>query len=191
MSITAVPLRPIAKGSLSRFWVGIAAVTLVSAGLAWAGVQAVTPSPTSFLARNASEAGVVTTASGLQYKVLKDGRGGSPKADDVALVAYRGTLVDGTVFDENEQAAMPIDSVVPGFSEALQLMKSGGEYQIFIPPQLAYGSNVPEGGPIPPDSVLIFNVKMLDFKSREEIMQMQRQMEQMQSQGGAPAPIQP
>lgn len=185
MSITAVPLRPITKGSLPRFWVGIAAVTLVSAGLAWAGVRTVVPSPAAFMTHNASEKGVVTTASGLQYKILKDGRGASPKADDVALVGYRGTLVDGTVFDENEQAAMPIDSVVPGFSEALQLMKSGGEYQIFIPPQLAYGTNSPEG--IPADSVLIFNVKLLDFKSRAEIMQMQQEMERMQMQGGAPA----
>lgn len=191
MSVTAVPLRPITKGSLPRFWAGIAAVALVSAGLAWAGVRNVTPSPATFMARNADETGIITTASGLQYKVLKEGQGTSPKAEDVALVGYRGTLVDGTVFDENEQAAMPVDSVVPGFSEALQLMKRGGEYQIFIPPHLAYGSNVPEGAPIPADAVLIFNVKLLDFKSREEIMQMQREMEQMQGMGMGGLPPQP
>ena len=82
---------------------------------------------------------------------------------------------------------MPVDGVVPGFSEALQLMKRGGEYKLFIPPKLAYGDKVPEGGPIPPNSVLIFDVKLVDFKSKAEIMQMQQQMQQMQMGAGHPA----
>ncbi|MGE4430246.1 MAG: FKBP-type peptidyl-prolyl cis-trans isomerase [Sphingobium sp.] len=188
MSVTAVPLRPIAKGSLSRLWIGAGAIALAAAGLAWAGTQAVVPSPAAFLSRNADAAGIVTTESGLQYKVIKQGEGASPKASDVALVSYRGTLVDGTVFDESEQAAMPIDGVVPGFSEALQLMKQGGEYELFLPPHLAYGDKVPEGAPIPPNSVLIFNVKLIDFKSREDIMRMQQEMQQMQMEQGAPMP---
>ena len=184
MSITAVPLRPIAKGSVTRLWIGIGAVALAAAGLAWAGQQGIAASPAAFLSENASQSGVVTTDSGLQYKVIKEGQGNSPAASDVALVSYRGTLIDGTVFDQNEQAAMPVDAVVPGFSEGLQLMRTGGEYQLFIPPHLAYGADVPEGGPIPPNSVLIFDVKLLDFKSRAEIMQMQQQMQALQ-QGGA------
>lgn len=183
MSVTAVPLRPIAKGSLSRLWIGVGIVALSAAGLSWAGTRTVTPSPNAFLHRNADAPGIVTTESGLQYKVIKEGEGASPKGSDVALVSYRGTLVDGTVFDQSEQAAMPVDGVVPGFSEALQLMKKGGEYQIFLPPHLAYGNEVPEGAPIPANSVLIFDVKLLDFKSRAEIMQMQQQMQKMQ---GAP-----
>jgi len=183
MSVTAVPLRPIAKGSVSRLWIGVGIVALAAAGLSWVGTRAVTPSPSAFLHGNAKEAGVVTTESGLQYQVIKEGAGASPKSSDVALVSYRGTLVDGTVFDQSEQAAMPIDGIVPGFAEALQLMKKGGEYKIYLPPYLAYGDKVPEGAPIPPNSVLIFDVKLLDFKSREEIMQMQREMQQMQ---GAP-----
>lgn len=100
------------------------------------------------------------------------------------MVSYKGTLIDGTVFDQNEQAAMPVDGVVPGFAEALQLMKRGGEYKLWLPPQLAYGDEVPEGGPIPPNAVLSFEVKLLDFKSKAEIMQMQQEMQRMQMQGG-------
>mgnify|MGYP000691580355 CR=1 FL=1 len=91
---------------------------------------------------------------------------------------------DGKVFDQSEQTAMPVDGVVPGFSEGLQLMKRGGEYQFFIPPALAYGDK--ESGPIPANSVLIFNVKLIDFKSRAEIMAMQQQMHQMQGEGMHP-----
>lgn len=188
MSVTAVPLHPIARGSLTRLWVGAGIIALAAAGLAWVGTQAVVPSPSAFLSRNADTPGIVTTESGLQYKVVKEGDGASPKGSDVALVSYRGTLVDGTVFDESEQAAMPIDGVVPGFSEALQLMKKGGEYELFLPPHLAYGDKVPEGAPIPPNAVLIFNVKLIDFKSREDIMRMQQEMQQMQMEPGAPMP---
>lgn len=186
MSVTAVPLRPIAKGSISRLWIGVGAVALAAAGLAWVGLEGAPRSPAAFMAANADEPGIVTTESGLQYKVVKDGEGPSPKSGDVTLVSYRGTLTDGTVFDESEQTAMPVDGVVPGFAEALQLMKRGGEYQLFIPPELAYGDKVPEGGPIPANSVLIFDVSLIDFKSQAEIMQMQAQMQQMQ--GGVAHP---
>ena len=147
MSTTAVPLRPIAKGSLTRLWVGVAAVALAAGGLAWAGQRGVEPSPATYLAQNADAEGVVTTESGLQYKVLEEGTGASPTAADVALVGYKGTLLDGTVFDENPQTAMPVDGVVPGFSEGLQKMKKGGKYRLWIPPQLGYGEQA--AGPIP------------------------------------------
>lgn len=186
MSVTAVPLRPIAKGAISRLWIGVGAVALAAAGLAWVGLENAPKSPAAFMAANADEPGIVTTESGLQYKVVKDGEGASPKPGDVTLVSYRGTLTDGTVFDESEQTAMPVDGVVPGFAEALQLMKRGGEYQLFIPPELAYGDKVPEGGPIPANSVLIFDVSLIDFKSQAEIMEMQAQMQQMQGGGVHP-----
>lgn len=181
MSITAVPLRAIAKGSLTRLWVGVGAVALAAAGLAYAGQRNVVPSGAAFLAQNSKQAGVITTDSGLQYKVIREGVGPSPTASDIALVGYTGTLVDGKVFDQSEQAEIPVDRVVPGFGEALQLMKRGGEYQLFIPPALGYGDKA--SGPIPANSVLIFSVKLLDFKSRAEIMAMLQQMQQMQ--GGA------
>lgn len=184
MSTTAVPLRPIAKGSLTRLWVGIAVVALAAGGLAWAGQQGVASSPAAFLSQNAGADGVVTTESGLQYKVLAEGTGASPTTTDVALVGYKGTLLDGTVFDENPQAPMPIDGVVPGFSEGLQKMKKGGKYRLWIPPQLGYGDA--DNGPIPGGSVLVFDVTLHDFKSKAELMQLQQQM--MQQQGGIPQP---
>ncbi|EQB02970.1 peptidylprolyl isomerase [Sphingobium quisquiliarum P25] len=183
MSTTAVPLRPIAKGSLTRLWIGVAAVALAAAGLAWAGQRGLEPSPASYLAKNAHEDGVVTTGSGLQFKVLEEGSGPSPTAADVALVGYKGTLLDSTVFDENPQTAMPVDGVVPGFSEGLQKMKKGGKYRLWIPPQLGYGEQA--AGPIPANSVLVFDVELHDFKSKAEIMQMQ----QMMQQGATPPPL--
>lgn len=183
MSTTAVPLRPIAKGSLTRLWIGVAAVALAAGGLAWAGQQGVVASPAAFMAQNEGAQGVITTPSGLQYKVLEEGAGASPTTADVALVGYKGTLLDGTVFDENPQTAMPIDGVVPGFSEGLQKMKKGGKYRLWIPPQLGYGDQAT--GPIPAGSVLVFDVQLHDFKSRAEIMQMQQMMQQ---QGGAQPP---
>ncbi|MGE4322869.1 MAG: FKBP-type peptidyl-prolyl cis-trans isomerase [Sphingobium sp.] len=176
MSTTAVPLQPIAKGSLTRLWVGVAAIALAAGGLAWAGQIGMEPSPASFLAYNAGEEGVVTTESGLQYKVLEEGAGASPTAADIALVGYKGTLLDGTVFDENAQTAMPVDGVVPGFSEGLQMMKKGGKYRLWIPPHIGYGDQA--AGPIPANAVLVFDVQLHDFKSKAEIMEMQQQMQQ-------------
>jgi FKBP-type peptidyl-prolyl cis-trans isomerase FkpA len=186
MSTTAVPLRPIAKGSLTRLWIGVAAVALAAGGLAWAGQGGVAATPASFLAANAGESGVVTTPSGLQLKVVEEGNGPTLTASDVALIGYKGTLLDGTVFDENPQAAMPVDGVVPGFSEGLQKMKKGGKYKLWIPPQLGYGAD--DNGPIPGNSLLVFDIHVIDFKSKAEIMQMQQMMQQ---QGGAGAPPMP
>ncbi|CAN5270825.1 hypothetical protein BH11PSE5_BH11PSE5_24110 [soil metagenome] len=173
MSTTAVPLRPIAKGSLTKLWVGIAAVVLAAGGLAYAGSA---------------------TVDTLGFEILKEGEGVSPTVSDVVLVSYVGKLKDGTVFDQNEQAALPVDGLVPGFTQALLKMKKGGKYHISIPPQLGYGAEAK--GPIPANSTLEFDVTLLDFKSRAEIEAMQRQMQMMQggaggmpgAPGGAPIP---
>lgn len=188
MSITAVPLHPVAKGSLTRLWLGVAALALGAGGLVWAGERSAGGPTSSFMAENAEQDGVITTKSGLQYKVVREGTGASPTTTDVALIGYRGSLVDGTVFDQNEHAPIPVDAVVPGFSEALQLMKKGGEYKLWIPPELGYGDKLPAGAPIPPNAVLIFDVKLLDFQSREAFMQQMRQLqaEQAQHTGAAP-----
>lgn len=188
MSTTAVPLRPIAKGSLTRLWIGVAAIALAAGGLAWAGQGGVAATPASFLAHNAGAAGVVTTASGLQIKVVEEGSGPYLSASDVALIGYKGTLLDGTVFDENPQAAMPVDGVVPGFSEGLQKMKKGGKYELWIPPQLGYGAD--DNGPIPGNSLLVFDIHVIDFKSKAEIMQMQQMMQHQGGAGAQPMPPQ-
>ncbi len=135
------------------------------------------PDNAEFLAENARNEDVIQTKSGLQYRVIKAGEGLSPKATDTALVKYQGQLRDGSVFDENEQTPMPVAGVVPGFSEALQLMQKGGEYRIWLPSELAYGEASP-GPEVPPNSVLIFDVTLLDFISQEQMQELQQQMQQ-------------
>jgi FKBP-type peptidyl-prolyl cis-trans isomerase len=123
----------------------------------------------AFLATNAKKPDVVTTASGLQYKVLAPGSGNSPKPTDSVLVNYRGTLLDGTEFDSSykrgEPATFQVNRVIPGWTEALQLMKPGAKYQLFVPPQLAYDLRSPP--PIPAGSMLIFDVELVSVKPAE------------------------
>jgi len=118
-----------------------------------------------FLATNKAQKGVITTESGLQYYVMKSGTGKSPKATDVVRVHYQGMLLDGKVFDTTtgkEPAEFPVNRVIPGWTEALQKMKVGDKWRIYIPTRLAYGPQGPPGGPIPPFATLIFDVELLD-----------------------------
>lgn len=120
-----------------------------------------------FLAENKSKSGVKTTASGLQYKVIKEGSGAQPKVTDTVTVNYRGTLINGTEFDSSykrgQPASFPVNGVIKGWTEALQLMKAGSKYQLFIPSSLAYGERA-AGADIAPNSTLIFEVELLDVK---------------------------
>lgn len=117
-----------------------------------------------FLAENKSKEGVKTTASGLQYKITKEGTGKQPAATDSVLVHYEGKLLDGTVFDSsikrNEPISFPLNRVIPGWTEGLQLVKEGGKAILYIPSKLAYGSRG-AGGAIGPDETLIFEVELL------------------------------
>jgi len=125
-----------------------------------------------FLAENKTKDGVKTTASGLQYKVLKEGSGPSPKETDTVVTNYRGTLIDGTEFDSsykrNEPASFPVNRVIKGWTEALQLMKPGAKYQLFIPSSLAYGERG-AGQLIGPNATLIFEVELLSIKPPEPV----------------------
>lgn len=120
----------------------------------------------NFLAANKNKEGVKTTASGLQYKIIKSGNGPSPKAEDKVVCNYRGTLVDGTEFDNSAKrggpATFPVTGVIPGWTEAIQMMKVGDKWQLFIPASLAYGEQG-MGQQIPPNSTLIFEIELLSI----------------------------
>jgi len=122
-----------------------------------------------FLAENAKKPGVVTTASGLQYKILTPGSGESPKPTDEVTVNYKGSLLDGTEFDSSykrgEPAKFPLNRVIPGWSEGVGLMKPGAKYELFVPPQLAYDLRPPPRSPIPPGAMLVFEVELLSAKA--------------------------
>ncbi len=118
---------------------------------------------TKFLEENKSKPGVVATASGLQYKVITAGKGKKPSASNEVKVHYRGTLINGTEFDNSykrgEPISLPVSGVIPGWTEALQLMPVGSKWELYIPANLGYGNN--PSGPIPPGSTLIFEVELL------------------------------
>lgn len=121
----------------------------------------------AFLAENATKPGVQQTPSGLQYIIVSPGEGRSPKATDTVKVNYRGTLIDGTEFDSsykrNEPIEFPLNGVIAGWTEGLQLLKEGGKIQLFIPSNLAYGPRG-AGGVIGPDETLIFEVDLLKVR---------------------------
>ena len=120
-----------------------------------------------FLAENGKKEGVITTASGLQYQVLREGNGQSPKATDTVECHYEGTLIDGTKFDSSydrgQTATFPLNQVIAGWTEGLQLMKEGGKYRFFIPYELGYGKRG-AGVSIPPFSTLVFDVELVSVK---------------------------
>lgn len=123
----------------------------------------------AFLAENLGKEGVQVTESGLQYKVIRQGDGARPTADDVVEVHYRGTLLDGTEFDSSyardESISFELDRVIAGWTEGVQLMPVGSKYMFYIKPELAYGTG--GGGPIPPNSTLVFEVELLDIEDEE------------------------
>ncbi|MCJ2188143.1 FKBP-type peptidyl-prolyl cis-trans isomerase [Novosphingobium beihaiensis] len=167
--ITRVPLQPIARGSLSKIWLGVAAIALAAGGIAYAAMP-----------------------PAVHIETLTAGSGDSPTMDDVVLINYKGTLPSGKVFDQAKQVPMALGEVVPGFSKALVQMKRGGKYMVEIPSSLAYGDKAV--GDIPANTDLTFEIELLDFKSRAEIEQQQRimqQLQQMQAQQGAPGAAAP
>lgn len=121
-----------------------------------------------FLEENLKRDEVSSTDSGLQYEVTEEGTGAKPSASDTVTVHYHGSLIDGTVFDSSVERGTPasfgVHQVIPGWTEALQLMSVGSKYRLYIPQELAYGANPHPGGPIQPYSALIFDVELIEIK---------------------------
>lgn len=189
MSVTAVPLQRVKRSYLVWLWLGILVAIGAAVGLAWAGtgpVRADRGTNEQFLAWHASQPGVKTTASGLQYQVLEPGEGDAhPTDQDVALFSYQGHLRDGSVFDASERPVpMPVAGAVPGFSEGLKLMKKKSKYRFWIKPELGYGANSPDPSKIPNDALLVFDVQLVDFIPEAAYRQMMQM--QMGAQGGQP-----
>lgn len=193
MTITAVPIQPTKRGALYLLWAGVIAAVLSGIALA-----TLTPGDpiASFLAKNRGAEGVVETASGLQYKIIKAGAGSiTPTNADITLIQYEGKLLDGSTFDKSQQPTplAPRD-VVPGFGEALRLMQKGAKYRFWIKPSLGYGGPRPEGAP-PLEGkaaelakqILVFDVDLIDFLPEAVLRERMQQLQaQQQLPGGAP-----
>ncbi len=180
--ITRVPIQPVAKGSLTKLWLGVVLAIAVGAGLAWAAVP-----------------------RGVDVNTVTAGTGPMPQTGDVLFIKYKGKLAaDGTVFDESRDIPLPVEGIfpegtpfpieegatIPGFFEGLKQMQKGGKYVLFIPADKAYGAEPPQGAPIPPNADLEFEIEVIDMMSQKTFERNLGILQQaMQSQmGGAGAP---
>jgi FKBP-type peptidyl-prolyl cis-trans isomerase FkpA len=168
--ITKVPLQPIAKGALTKLWIGVAAVALAAGGVAYA-----------------------TLPASVDVDVVKAGTGASPKADEVVVVNYTGKLRSGKTFDEGKAVPLPLEGMIPGFTEGLMQMKKGGKYKLTIPADKAYGAEEkrdPRTGEVvlPANSDLIFDIEVIDILSQAQFQQMMQLQQMMQQQGAGGAP---
>lgn len=169
MSVTQVPPRPIARGSLTKLWLAVAALIAIAFAVAWAG-----------------------KLEGVSVKTLQPGSGAMIGLKDGVFIEYTGKKADGTVFDTTEgrgPAPLLVGQVVPGFTEALLKMQKGGHYEVFIPGAKAYGPTPPPGSPFGPNEDLYFDVRVVEvMPNAADIAQQmqQQQMQQQQQQGGAP-----
>ena len=168
--VTAVPIRPIAKGSLVKLWLGLILLCLAGAALAWVGTSSLQ---------------VTTTTSGLRYQVLAAGEGPTITSADLVAVDYTGRA-NGHVFDSSESRGQPLvtgtSGMIPGFGEALQLMRKGSRFRVWIPPQLAYNGQVPPGAPFGPNDTLEFDLHVREVAPGMAAAQQAQQMQQMQQQ---------
>lgn len=186
--VTRVPIQPIAKGSLTKLWLGVVVAVLLGAGLAWAAMP-----------------------KGLDLDTLVAGSGATPKVGDVVFVKYKGSLAaTGEVFDESQEIPLPVEGIfpegspfpieegatIPGFFNGLQQMQKGGKYKLFIPAEQAYGAEPPAGAPIPPNADLNFEIEVVEIMSRDafdrNLAILQQAMQQIMpaegAEGGAPPP---
>lgn len=187
-SVTAVPLQPVKRSHKVWLWLGVIVAIALAAALAWCGTRAAVATKgtdVQFLAWNKGQSGVKTTASGLQYQVLKEGEGAQASEGDYVLVNYEGSFRNGKIFDKSDRPApFPLQegAAIKGFYEGLKLVKAGGVYRFWIPAELAYGAQSPDPERIPPNSMLIFKVTVDRIIPAAIVQQMM--MQQMMQQGG-------
>lgn len=175
--ITAVPISPVKRGWLVWLTLGVAAAGATGIGLAIAGTSKSVGGECAGAKFPGKAAKAAQLPSGLVFQTVRAGTGAKPTDTDVGLVSYKGSLLNGTVFDENPRAPLPVKTMIPGFSEALKLMQRGGSYRFCMPSKLGYGDK--GVGPIPAKSPLIFDVELIDFRSEADL---QAQMQAMQAQ---------
>lgn len=188
MSVTAVPLQPVKRSYKTWLWAGLVLAIVVAVALAWTGTRAVVAAKgtdAQFLAWNKSQLGVQTTASGLQYQVLKEGAGPKAQDGDGVSVWTVGTERDGTVFQPAGPIRLPVGGAIPGFDEALKMMSKGSKLRIWIPSNLAYE----KAGPQHPlyGKMLKFDIELQEIVPAAVMQQMmmQQMMQQQGQQGGA------
>jgi FKBP-type peptidyl-prolyl cis-trans isomerase FkpA len=187
MSVTAVPLQPVKSSYKVWLWAGLVLAIAIAVALAWTGTRASVAAKGSdeqFLAWNKSQIGVQTTASGLEYQVLKEGSGPKAQEGDGVKVFTTGTMRDGTVFQPAGEIPLQVGGAIPGFDEALKMMSKGSKLRVWIPSSLAYD----KAGPQHPlyGKLLQFDLQVNDLIPAEQLrqMMMQQQMMQQQQQGG-------
>jgi len=169
MSVTAVPIRPLSRGAVLKLWLGLLVLALAAAALAWAGTRGQQRE---------------TLASGVQIQVIKEGEGNTVTPADLVALRYRLTKTDGTLIQDSDQTGQPFvtstEGLFPGFSEALQRMRAGGRYRIWLPPGQHVQGPLPPGAPFGPQDTLVFRIEVLQIAAGMAAMQ--------QMMGGAGRP---
>jgi hypothetical protein len=185
MSVTAVPLQPVKRAYKVWLWIGVLAAIALAFGLAWVGTRSAVAAKLpndQFLAWHKGQSGIQTTASGLQYQVIKPGSGPSVADQDGVSLKIHGILRDGSEFQPEAPMRFQVGQpMIPGFTEGVKLMKKGAKYRFWLAPKLGYGAE-PGGQNELADKVLIFDVEMQDLVPAAVIQQMM--MQQMMQQGG-------
>lgn len=173
-AVTAVPLRPLAKGTVLKLWLALLVLCVAGAALAWVGTDRVQRT---------------VTESGLQYQVIEPGEGTQITAADLLRIHLLGRRANGEIFANTlggQPLETPTENFIPGFSEGLKLMRPGARYRFWIPPSLGYQGNVPPSAPFGPEETLIFEIQVVDVAPGMAQLYQMQQMQQMQQMMGPP-----
>ena len=197
MSVTAVPLQPVKPSYKIWLWCGIAIAFALAFLLAWIGTGPVraqrlpVDEDARFLAWHKSQPGIITTKSGLQYQIIRAGKGATPGDGDFAMIGVEGRLRDGTTFQPYASSPMRVGDGIAGFNEAMKMMPKGARYRIWVPADQGYGKNPQPLTGMTDKSMLIFDVDMFNFVSEAELRKMQEEQMRQQLQAMPPmdAPV--